>query len=116
MAYLFTKVGELLIAPGADEDAIMELALEAGAEDVLTDDDGAIEILTSHDTYQAVKQAFESANIELASSELVMRASLDVAIDSDAAEKVARLIDMLEDLDDVQQVYTNADFPDELMA
>ena len=116
VAYLFTKVGELLIAPGADEDAIMELALEAGAEDVLTDDDGAIEILTSHDTYQAVKQAFESANIELASSELVMRASLDVAIDSDAAEKVARLIDMLEDLDDVQQVYTNADFPDELMA
>ena len=116
VAYLFTKLGILSYGSDSDEDSIMEAALEAGAEDVVTQDDGSIEVQTAVENFTAVKQAMTVAGFEPEMAEITMQASTEVSLDGEDAEKVIRLVDMLEDLDDVQNVYTNADFSDEAMA
>ena len=115
VAYLFTRRGQLLFAPGVDEDALMEQALEAGAEDILTHTDGSVEVLTAFETFGAVKDALANAGFDSVEADVIMLPATTVALDLDMAEKVLRLIDMLEDLDDVQNVFSNADIPDEVM-
>ena len=116
VAYLFSKVGTLNYPVGADEDAIMEAALEAGAEDVLADEDGSIEVTTSEDSFIDVKQAMTAAGFEPEHSEVTMKASTEVELDTEQGQKLLKLIDVLEDLDDVQDVYTNAEIPPEAYA
>jgi YebC/PmpR family DNA-binding regulatory protein len=113
VAYLFTKMGVLNFAPGTPEDAIMEIALEAGADDIVTGDDGSIEVQTSPDAFDADVAAMEAGGFEPANSEVTMRASTEVEMDVEGGQKVLRLLDTLEDLDDTQEVYSNADIPDE---
>ena len=115
VAYLFTKLGIINFATGRDEDAIMEAALEAGAEDVVSNDDGSIDVTTTPETFMDVKDALVAAGLEPAMAEVTMQASTSVDLELDDAEKVMRLVDTLEDLDDVQNVYSNADFSDEVM-
>ncbi|MEK6731929.1 MAG: YebC/PmpR family DNA-binding transcriptional regulator [Pseudomonadota bacterium] len=114
VAYLFSKRGEIMFAPGCDEDKIMEVAIEAGADDVLTHDDGSVEVITTEDAFSAVKDAMEKAGLTPAHAETTMHAATQVPVDKETAEKVLRLIDMLEDLDDTQEVYSNADMPDDI--
>ncbi|HHH89242.1 MAG TPA: YebC/PmpR family DNA-binding transcriptional regulator [Aliiroseovarius sp.] len=116
VAYLFTKTGTLTFAPGSDEDRIMEVALEAGAEDVQSSEDGSIEVTTTPEEFMNVKDAMTAAGLEPEMAEITMTPSTTVDLDLESAEKVMRLVDTLEDLDDVQNVYTNADFSDEVMA
>lgn len=115
VAYMFNRTGVLVYPQDSDEDAIMEAALEAGAEDVTTNDDGSIEVLTSFEDFISVKDAMTAANFAPEEAEVIEKAAnlVDVALDD--AEKIMRLIDTLEDLDDVQDVHTNADFSDEVM-
>ncbi len=115
VAFMFNSIGVLTYAPGSDEDAIMEAALDAGADDVVTEDDGLIEVLTAPEDYIKVKEAMIAAGLEPVDSELTMRASNNSELNVEDGEKVMRLIDTLEELDDVQEVFSNADFPDELM-
>jgi YebC/PmpR family DNA-binding regulatory protein len=115
VAFMFSSLGVLSYPPGSDEDAIIEAALDAGAEDVTTEDDGMVEVLTAPDRYIQVKEAMIEAGLEPEDSELTMRASNNSEMSVDDGAKVIRLVDALEELDDVQEVFTNADFPDELM-
>ena len=112
VAFMFSSLGVLTYAPGSDEDAIMEAALEAGADDVVTEEDGMIEVLTAPEDYIKVKEAMIAAGFEPEEFELTMRAANNVQLTQEEAEKVTRLIDMLEESDDVQEVFSNADFPD----
>jgi YebC/PmpR family DNA-binding regulatory protein len=117
VAYLFRKVGRLSYAPGADEEQVMEAALEAGADDVVAnDDDGSIDVLTPWEEFTQVRDAMMAAGLVADVAEVTMIASTTVALDREAAEKVLALVDHLEDLDDVQNVYINADIPDEVLA
>ena len=116
VAYLFSKRGILSFAPGSDEDAIMEAALEAGAEDVLSNADGSIDVWTTPEEFNRVNAAMKQAGLQPESAEITMQAATDVQLSLEDAEKVVRLVDMLEDLDDVQNVYTNADFSEEVLA
>ena len=113
VAYMFDKVGLFHFAPGADEEALMEVAIEVGAEDVETAEDGSIEVTTDPGDFLTVKEALLEAGFEPEMSELGMVAQNLTELDPEASEKVIRLIDHLEDLDDVQNVYTNAAFNDE---
>ncbi len=113
VAYLFDKIGVLNYAPGTDEEAVMEAALEAGAEDVVAEDDGSIEVITSPEAYSGVLDAMEQAGLHPENSEITMRASLEVELDVETGKKVLNFLDVLEDLDDTQAVYSNADIPDE---
>ena len=115
VAYLFTKQGQITFEPGADEEQVMDLALEAGAEDVVSNDDGSIDVFTAPEDFLAVEKAMQAAGLEPANAELAMIASLIVELDVEAGEKAYRLVEMLEDLDDVQEVFTNADFPEEVL-
>ena len=115
VAYLFEKRGVLSYPAGADEDAIMDAALEAGAEDVVTNDDTSIDVYTTPDDYSDVKQAMIDKGLEPESGEVTYEASTSVGLDLDGAEKLLRLVDAMEDLDDVQEVYSNADIPDQVM-
>ena len=112
VAYLFTKMGILNFAPGTPEEAIMEIALEAGADDVLEEEDDSIEVHTSPESFADVVAAMEAGGFEPANSEITMRASTEVELDVATGQKVLRLLDVLEDLDDAQAVYSNADIPD----
>jgi len=116
VAYMFNKTGLLTYPAGSDEDAIMEAALEAGAEDVAGNSDGSIDVLTTPDAFMAVKQAMIAAGFSPDSAEVIEKAETDTQVNLEDAEKIMRLIDMLEDLDDVQQVHSNADFSDDVMA
>jgi YebC/PmpR family DNA-binding regulatory protein len=116
VAYMFHKTGLLTYPAGSDEDAIMEAALEAGAEDVAGNTDGSIDVLTSPEAFMGVKQAMIAAGFTPESAEVIEKAETDTQVSLEAAEKIMRLIDMLEDLDDVQQVHSNADFSDDVMA
>lgn len=116
VAYLFSKKGQLSFAPGADEEAVMDVALEAGAEDIEANDDGSIDVTTPWEQFSAVRDALESAGLVPEGGEVTMVASTTVPLDLDAATSVLGLVDALEDLDDVQNVYTNADIPDEVYA
>jgi len=115
VAYLFTKAGVIGFAAGSDEEQLMEVALEAGAEDVITGDDGSIEVITLPEDFSAVKEALEAASLTPEYAEVTMRPSTTVALGLEDAQKVLRLVDMLEDLDDVQQVYSNADIPADVL-
>ncbi len=115
VAYMFSKQGIISFAPGADEDAIMEAALEAGAEDVVTNDDGSIDIMTTPEEFSDVNDAIKASGLEPDNAEVTFSASTMAELDQDSAEKLMKLVDHLEDLDDVQEVYTNADISDEIM-
>jgi len=116
VAYLFNKRGIISYAAGTDEDTVMEAALEAGAEDIITNDDGTVDVFTTQADYAAVKDALDAAGLEAVSSEVTMHPETTIALESKDAEKALAMIDAFEDLDDVQNVYTNADFSDEVMA
>ncbi len=116
VAYLFSKIGTLTFPAGSDEDKVMEVALEAGAEDILTNDDQTIDVQTTHEAFLDVKDAMLAAGLEPEMAEVTMSPSTSVDLGLEDAEKVMRLVDTLEDLDDVQNVYTNADLSDEVMA
>ncbi len=114
--YLFNQVGQLMYPTGSDEDAIMEAAIEAGAEDVLVDDDGSIEVLTEPGDYEGVKEAMLGAGLEPEASQVTMRASTSAKLEVKEATSMVKMLEMLEDLDDVQEVYSNADISDEVLA
>jgi YebC/PmpR family DNA-binding regulatory protein len=115
VAYLFDRKGQILFEPGTSEDDVMEIAIEFGADDVETEDDGSISVSTTADDYMAVKDALFAGGLEPAASEVAMIPQNYSELNVDMGEKVLRLVDALEDLDDVTNVYTNANFPDELM-
>jgi YebC/PmpR family DNA-binding regulatory protein len=116
VAYLFTKSGILGYPAGSDEDRIMEAALEAGAEDIVMYDDGSAEVLTSPEAFEAVKQAMLVAGLEPESAEVTLHAATSVVLGVEEAAKMVKLMDMLEDLDDVQNVYSNADISEDVLA
>lgn len=116
VAFLFSRLGQLLYVPGSSEEQIMDVALEAGADDVVAHDDGSIEVLTPFEDFQTVKDAMVAAGLEHEHAELIMQPSTTVPLDRQGAETLLGLVDMLEDLDDVQQVHTNAEIPDEVLA
>jgi YebC/PmpR family DNA-binding regulatory protein len=109
VAFQFKNCGQLIFAPGTDEDKVMEVALEAGAEDVITDEEGAIEVLTTPADFEAVKNALEAVGLVADMAEVTMRAENTIALSGDDAAKMQKLLDILEDLDDVQNVFHNAD-------
>lgn len=115
VAYMFRKVGIISYANQVDEDALMEVAMEAGAEDVVTNDDGSIDVFTTPEDYMTVKQAMLAAGLEPENAEVTMHADVKTELDSESAEKMLKLIDRLEDLDDVQDVYSNADISYDIM-
>ena len=108
VAFQFKNVGQLIFAPGTSEDQVMELALEAGAEDVIVDEDGAIEVLTSAADFEAVKNALEAAGLVPAEADVTMRPDLTIELAGDDAARMQKLLDVLEDLDDVQAIFHNA--------
>ena len=109
VAFQFKHCGQLIFAPGTSEDKVMEVALEAGAEDVITDDEGAIEVLTSPGDFEAVKLALEAAGLTADMAEVTLRAENSIALAGDEAARMQKLLDVLEDLDDVQNVFHNAE-------
>lgn len=111
--YLFDKIGVLSYAPGSDEDRIMEAALEAGAEDVVTEDDGSIEVTTAPEDFLSVKESMDAENLPAEEAEVTMRPATATALDIDAGRKLLNFIDMLEGLDDTQDVYHNGEIPPE---
>ncbi len=115
VSYLFTQRGEIVFEPGTDELALMEAALEAGADDVEADDDGSFLVITTPSAYTQVHDALNAKGFEAANSEVTMHPSNYIDVDMDNAQTVQNLIDALEDLDDVQDVYTNVSFPDEFL-
>ena len=116
VSYLFTKQGFISFAAGGDEDKIMEAALDAGAEDVITNDDGSIDVITTPEDFFTVKGALTGLGLESAHAEVTMEPSTRVELNLGDAEKFMRLIERLEDLDDTQEVYHNADISEEVMA
>ncbi|NKN32392.1 YebC/PmpR family DNA-binding transcriptional regulator [Marichromatium bheemlicum] len=116
VAYLFTKQGIISFQPGTDEDAVMEAAIEAGADDVVTNDDGSLDVITTPEAFSEVKDGLVAAGFDTEAAEVTFNASTSAELDRDTAEKLLKLIDALEDLDDVQEVYHNADISDEIMA
>ena len=116
VAYLFTKIGVLNFAPGTSEDEVMEVALEAGADDIVAAEDGSIEVVTSPENFSEVVTAMKLAGVTPANAEITMRASLEMELDVDTGQKVLRFLDVLEDLDDAQDVFSNADIPEEAYA
>jgi YebC/PmpR family DNA-binding regulatory protein len=108
VVFQFKHCGQLIFAPGTDEDKLMEAALDAGAQDVITDDDGAIEVLTAYPDFEAVKNALEAAGFKPEVAEITMRADNTVEVTGEDAAKMQKLLDVLEDLDDTQEVFHNA--------
>ncbi len=109
VAFQFKHVGQILFAPGTDEEKVMDVALEAGAEDVLTDDEGGIEVLTAPGDFEVVRNALQAAGLNPDVSEVTMRPENTIALEGDDAARMQKLLDMIEDLDDVQDVYHNAE-------
>ncbi len=116
VAFQFTERGVLSFPAGCDEDRIMEVALEAGAEDVVVNDDGSIDVLTEPAAFTEAKKAMTEAALEPEQAEVTLRADANTVLGLEDARKMVRLLDMLEDLDDTQNVYSNADIADEVMA
>ncbi len=108
VAFQFRHCGQFFLAPGTDEDKVMEVALEAGADDVIIDDDGAIEVLCAAPDFEAVKAALEGAALQPEVAEVTMRASSEVELVGEDAARMQKLLDVLEDLDDTQAVFNNA--------
>lgn len=116
VAYLFKKQGQLTFSPDVDEERLIEHALELGVEDVITNDDKSVEVITSPEDFAMVKETLAKLGFKPEEADVTMRADVNVAItDQDTAEKVMNLIDVLEDLDDVQVVYSNADIAEEIL-
>jgi len=115
VAYLFSKQGIISFDDGADEDAIMESALDAGAEDVISNDDGSVDVLTMPEDFEAVRDALRGGDLEPMHAEITFSASTEATLDAKEAERMLKMIDLLEDLDDVQEVYSNADIPQEVL-
>ena len=109
VSFQFKHCGQFLFAPGASEDKVMEVALEAGAEDVVTHEDGSIEVLCGPTDFEAVQKALEGAGLKPELAEVTMRADTPVSLGGDDAARMQKLLDVLEDLDDVQEVYHNAE-------
>ena len=109
VAFQFKHCGQLIFAPGTSEDKVMEVALEAGAEDVITGDDGAIEVLTAPGDLEQVREALEKAGLKAELAEVTMRPENTIELAGDEGQRMQKLLDMLEDLDDVQNVYSNAE-------
>lgn len=109
VSYLFDHQGEILMAPGQSEDKVMEVAIDAGASDVVVEE-GQIEVITQADTYHSVLHALQANSLEIEQSHLTMRAQTLISLEEEATQSLMKLIDMLEDLDDVQEVYSNAEF------
>lgn len=114
--YLFNEVGQIMIPSGSDEDSVMEAAIEAGAEDVVVDDDGSIEVLSDPDDFEKLRDSLAAAGIEFESAQVTMRASMTAELGVEEASSMIKMIDLLEDLDDVQEVYSNADISEEVLA
>lgn len=108
VAFMFKHCGSLLFAPGTSEDKVMEVALEAGAEDIINNDDGSIEVITTPADFSAVKEALEAAGLNPVLAEVTMKADNETVFTGDDAVKMQKLLDALDDLDDVQEVYTSA--------
>ncbi len=116
VAYLFSKTGVISYAAGVAEDKVMELALEAGAEDIVTHQDGSIDVLTTPEAFGAVKDGLDAAGLSAESAEVTMLAATLVSLQVTEASTMIKLLEMLEDLDDVQNVYSNAEISDEVLA
>jgi len=114
--YLFNNVGQLMYPSDSDEDSIMEAAIDAGAEDVVVEDDGSIDVLTAPDDYESVRDAMTAAGHRPENAQLTMRASTSATLEVKEATSMVKMLELLEDLDDVQQVYSNADISDEVLA
>lgn len=108
VAFMFKHCGQLFYAPGTNEDTVMEAALEAGAEDVITDDEGGIEVITAPNDFVTVKSAMEAAGFKAEMAEIAMKPATETEFTGDDAIKMQKLLDALENLDDVQEIYTNA--------
>jgi len=108
VAFMFKHCGQFLFAPGTSEDKVMEVALEAGAEDVVTDEEGGLEVICGPHDFTAIKEAFEKAGLKADVAEVLMKAENEVVFSGDDAVKMQRLLDAIENLDDVQEVYTSA--------
>ncbi len=115
VAYLFSKQGVISFDAGADEDAIMEAALDAGAEDVISNDDGSVDVMTTPEDFEAVRDALLGDDLEAVHAEVTFTASTEATLNAKEAESMLKMIDLLEDLDDVQEVYSNADIPQEVL-
>jgi YebC/PmpR family DNA-binding regulatory protein len=112
VVFQFKHCGQLIFAPGTSEDKVMEVALEAGAEDVITDEEGAIEVLTAYADFEAVKNALEAAGLAAEVAGVIMRPENTIELSGDDGQKMQKLLDILEDLDDVQDVFHNASISD----
>ena len=112
VAFLFKHCGQFVFAPGTSEDKVMEVALDAGADDVVTHEDGSVEVVSSPGDFTAVKAAFDAAALKPELAEITMKASTETPLSADDGAKMQRLLDALENLDDVQEVHTTAAFPD----
>ena len=115
VSYLFEKQGVISFEPGADEEAVMDAALEAGADDVVSNDDGSVDVVTSPEAFTEVKDALTEAGLNTEQAEVSYNASTQAELDQETAEKLLRMVDALEDLDDVQEVYTTADIDPEIL-
>ena len=116
VAFLFTHTGVLSYPAGSNEDALMGAALDAGADDVIVNDDGSIDVLTAPEEFATVKETMTAAGFAPELAEVTMRAATHTALDIEDGKKMVKLLDMLEEGDDVQNVYSNADIPDEVLA
>ena len=116
VAYLFAKVGQLSFPSGTDEERLMEAALETGAEDVIANEDGSLEVITAPEGFGDVRDGIVAGGLKPEQAEVTMRPSTSVSLDAENARKILKLLDMLEDLDDVQQVYSNVEISDEILA
>lgn len=116
VAYLFNHCGVITYPPGTSEEAVVEAALEVGAEDVVTDDDGTVEVLTAPGDLEAVREGLEAARLAPENAEVTMRAAASAPVEGEDAEAMLKLLEALEELDDVQDVYTNAEIPGEILA
>jgi YebC/PmpR family DNA-binding regulatory protein len=115
VAYLFTHCGVISYGPGVDEHTVLEAALEAGAEDVVTNDDGSIDVITQPQSFETVRDAMQEAGLRADSAEVTMRPEALAHLEEEQASSMLKMVDMLEDLDDVQNVYTNADIDAEVL-
>jgi len=116
VAYQFAKTGVLSYPAGSDEDRIMEVALEAGADDIVNYDDGSVDVLTDPEQFETVRNAMQAAGLETDQAEVTMRSANSTSLALEEAEKMVRLLDTLEELDDVQNVYSNADISEDILA
>lgn len=116
VSYLFNQVGQLIFPADSDENRVMDAAIEAGAEDVVTDSDGSIEVLTSPTDFESVRDGIRTAGLTEDTAQITMRASTSAELGVKEAGSMLKMLDMLEDLDDVQEVYSNADISDDVLA